>query len=93
VDRRHRKTPSQLTKLSNAPEGPSIPDLNNTLCGGPPGLLLMLQGFSVRLAPHTQGAIASGRANASIAIFQAPFSRLSILNQWPSMVLSLTVTE
>ena len=25
----------------------------------------MLQGFSLRLAPHTQGAIASGRANAS----------------------------
>ena len=48
---------------------------------------------AVRLAPHTQGAIASGRANASIAIFQAPFSRLSILNQWPSMVLSLTATE
>ena len=35
MDRRHRKTPSQLTKLSNAPECPSIPDLNNALCGGP----------------------------------------------------------
>ena len=91
MDRRHRKTPSQLTKLGNAPVGPSI--ANNALCGGPPGVFLMLQGFSVRLAPDTQGAIASGRANASIAIFHAPFSRLSILNQWPSMVLSLTVTE
>jgi hypothetical protein len=49
VDRRLRKTPSQLTKLSNAPEWHSIPDLNNALCGGPPGLFLMLQ-VSVRLA-------------------------------------------
>ena len=32
-------------------------------------------------------------ANAPIAIFQAPLSRFSILNQLPWMVLSLTVTE
>jgi hypothetical protein len=30
-EHRHRKTPSQLTKLSNAPECPSIPDLNNRI--------------------------------------------------------------
>ena len=36
VDRRLRKTPSQLTKLSNAPECPSIPDLNNALEAAPP---------------------------------------------------------
>jgi hypothetical protein len=34
-----------------------------------------------------------GRATASIAIFQFPFSRFRILNQLPWMVLSLTVTE
>ena len=45
------------------------------------------------------GAAAGGasktpvRANASIATFQFPFSRFSILNQLPWMVLSLTVTE
>ena len=39
------------------------------------------------------GASIMARANASIAIFQAPFSRFSILNQFPWMVLSLTVTE
>ena len=39
------------------------------------------------------GASMMARANASIAIFQVPFSRFSILNQLPCMVLSLTVTE
>jgi hypothetical protein len=37
--------------------------------------------------------MAPARANASIAIFQFPFSRFRILNQLPWMVLSLTVTE
>jgi hypothetical protein len=34
-----------------------------------------------------------GRATASIAIFQFPFSRFRILNQLPWMLLPLTVTE
>ena len=33
-----------------------------------------------------------GRATASIAIFQFPFSRFRILNQLPWMLLPLTVT-
>ena len=36
------------------------------------------------------GASIIARANASIAIFQVPFSRFSILIQLPWMVLSLT---
>ena len=39
------------------------------------------------------GASIMARANASIAIFQFLFSRFSILNQLPWMVLSLTVIE
>jgi hypothetical protein len=43
--------------------------------------------------PVAAGISVMARANASIAIFQVPFSPFSILNQLPWMVLSLTVTE
>jgi hypothetical protein len=49
VDRRHRKTPSQLTKLSNAPECPSIPTSQNIahLRGDFRPFRLTLHGFSI----------------------------------------------
>jgi hypothetical protein len=54
---------------------------------------LLLAGVGEELAAAGGASIAPARANASIAIFQVPFSRFSILNQLPWMVLSLTVTE
>ena len=40
--------------------------------------------------PVAAGQFIMARANASIAIYQVPFSRFRILNQLPCMILSLT---
>ncbi len=45
------------------------------------------------LLPSGASSIAPARAKASIAVFQEPPSRFSILNQFPWMVFSLTVSE
>jgi len=45
------------------------------------------------LADAADASIAPARAKPSIAIFQAPPSRLNILNQLPSMVFSLIVRD
>ena len=50
-------------------------------------------GGGEELAAAGGASITPARANASIAIFQFPFSRFSLLNQLPWMVLSLTVSE
>jgi hypothetical protein len=59
----------------------------------PPLLYLALVGGGEEPVAAGGASITPPRANASIAIFQFPFSRFSILNQLPWMGLSLTVTE
>ncbi len=54
---------------------------------------LLASGVCEGLAAAGEASMSPGRATASIAIFQFPFSRFRILNQLPWMLLPLTVTE